>query len=132
MSRVLPSAVKQLRGTAQPCRTNDFEPSFPAGNLPEPPEWILGPALVEWNRLVEPLQKSGVVTDMDFTTFAIYCKMWGDFCESARVDSYREPFTAAMFGAMKGYAVELGLTPAARSKVVANNAKAKGNKFNGF
>lgn len=125
----LPTNIKKLKGTAQPCRTNDFEPTYPADNLPDPPPWLLGPGLDEWNRISGILQKAGVVTDMDFTTLAIYCQMWSDFSKAA---SGGEPFSAAMVSAMRGYAGELGITPVSRSKVVANNAKAKGNKFNGF
>lgn len=127
MSRSLPSAVKKLRGTAQPCRTNDFEPVFPSGNLPEPPAWIIGPSLVEWNRLVEPLQKSGVITDIDFTTLVVYCKMFGEFVEAVEA---KESLKRSKLMAIKAYASDLGITPASRSGVMAT--KPKGNAFNGF
>ena len=125
----LPIDIKKLKGTARPGRTNDFEPIYPTGNLPEPPSWLKAHGLAEWNRIKEPLQASGVVTDMDYTALVTYCHMWGEFSQAAEAGESLKPSKLMM---IKSYASALGITPVSRSKVIANNAKATGNKFNGF
>jgi len=123
----LPTNIKKLRGTARKHRTNDAEPVFPTGNLPEPPSWLKGHGLNEWDRIKGPLQNIGVVTDMDYTTLVVYCKMFGEFVEAVEA---KESLTASKLMAIKAYASDLGITPASRSRVMAT--KPKGNAFNGF
>ena len=107
------------------------------GRLPTCPPHLNPPAAAEWRRIAKALQQAGVLTSFDRAALAAYCQAWGRWVEAEE----RLKETPALYKTPSGYVqqspwlaiankqlevmgrymVELGLTPAARSRVMANS-----------
>jgi P27 family predicted phage terminase small subunit len=94
-------------------------------------------AAAEWRRIAKALQQAGVLTTFDRAALAAYCQAWGRWVEAEE----RRKETPALIKTPSGYVqqspwlgiankqlelmgrymVELGLTPAARSRVMADS-----------
>ncbi len=101
--------------------------------LPSCPPHLNPAAAAEWRRIAKALQRAGLLTGFDRAAFAAYCQAYGRWVEAE--ERLRE--TPALFRTPSGYVqqspwlgiankqlelmgrymVELGLTPAARSRV---------------
>ena len=46
---------------------------------PDPPEWLRGAALEEWEYLVPRLARLGLLAEIDRPTLAVYCEAWASF-----------------------------------------------------
>jgi P27 family predicted phage terminase small subunit len=113
----------------------------PAGRgerLPSCPPHLNPAAAAEWRRIAKALQRAGVLTGFDRAALAAYCQAWGRWVEAEE----RLKETPALVRTPSGYVqqspwlgiankqleimgrymVELGLTPAARSRVAADAA----------
>ena len=93
---------------------NDREP-MPVKGAPKCPEWLTGDALVEWRRIVPELDRLGILTAVDGAVLEAHCLTYGEIVTTVKAG---EPLKAALLGQMRAYAAELGLTPAARSKLI--------------
>lgn len=112
-NRPTPSAIKKLSGNAGRRPMNEHEPKPPAG-APERPLWLVGDALDEWERITPALSLMGVLTQVDHSVLIGHCVTYGEIVATVKAG---EPLKAALLGQMRAYAVELGLTPAARAKL---------------
>ena len=103
--------------------------------LPTCPPHLNPAAAAEWRRIAKALQQAGVFTTFDRAALAAYCQAYGRWVEAE--ERLRE--TPALYKTPSGYVqqspwlgivhkqlelmgrymVELGLTPAARSRVLA-------------
>ena len=135
-----PTAVKKLEGNPGKRKLNKKEP-VPAKGIPDCPDWLLPEAKQEWNRLAALMEQMGVLTEVDRAAFAAYCQSYARWKE-AQEHIDRDGST---FETDKGYqqqtpwvgiantqqklmlqaAAEFGLTPSARSRIVAGNTKGK-------
>lgn len=113
-NRPTPTALKKLAGNPGKRPMNKDEPQ-PKTGAPECPEWMAGDALAEWNRIVPELDRLGVLTCVDGGVLEAYCVTYGAIVTAVKKD---EPPKAALLGQLRAYAAELGLTPAARAKLV--------------
>jgi P27 family predicted phage terminase small subunit len=104
-----------------------------ASRLPSCPEHLNAPAAKEWRRIARALHGMGVIGTFDRAALAAYCQAYGRWVEAE--ERLRE--TPMLFKTPSGYVqqspwlgiinkqlelmgrymVELGLTPAARSKI---------------
>lgn len=126
--KALPTEVKRLKGTLQPCRTNPREPQI-AGEVGEPSDYLSDRAKEIWANVVSWLP-DGVLKPTDRAILETYCNM----CAlrevlQARVNEFgavaagKNEINAAFNALVKcnadivKAASELGLTPSARSKV---------------
>jgi P27 family predicted phage terminase small subunit len=105
--------------------------------LPTCPPHLNPAATTEWRRIAKALQQAGVLTTFDRAALAAYCQAWGRWVEAEE----RLKETPALIKTPSGYVqqspwlgiahrqlelmgrymVELGLTPAARSRVMADS-----------
>jgi P27 family predicted phage terminase small subunit len=128
-----PTALKRLDGNPGKRALNHAEPVPPPG-LPDCPEHLSEHACAEWHRLAEALHGMGVLTLADRAALAAYCQAYGRWVEAE--EKLKE--TPAMIRTPSGYVqqspwmsvankqlelmgrymAELGLTPAARSRIV--------------
>lgn len=118
-NRPTPTAMKKLAGNPGKRPMNDAEP-MPAGGAPACPEWLTGDALKEWKRIVPELDRLGVLTAVDGAVLEAHCLTYGEIVATVKAG---EPLKAALLGQMRAYAAELGLTPAARAKLVIPKAQ---------
>ena len=132
--RPKPTKLKKLEGNPGKRKLNMHEPD--AGNEePNCPTWLLPEVKREWRRLSNKLNLMGVLTEADRATFAAYCQAYARWWE-ANKHIEKE---GSVFYTPKGYqqqspwvgiantnhklmmqaAAEFGLTPSARSRLVA-------------
>lgn len=134
----LPSAVKKMRGTYNASRAAKDEISFPVTRL-DPPAWLDEYALEEWRRVVPLLDEVRVLTDADLVQLSNYCATVS-IAIRATLEVNKSLITYAASSKMKRaspfvkmardaraeclrFAIEFGLTPAARSRVVGQPKK---------
>jgi phage terminase small subunit len=127
--RRLPENVKQLRGTAQPCRsigeTLDFEP---VEEIPPAPISLGVHGKAYWDRIVPLLLAKRVLTVVDLESLEIMCMMYHKVLKASFAET---DLNAASVTQLRLYQTEFGLTPASRAKLKAGDDGPKGNKFSG-
>lgn len=77
-NRPLPTRLKLLRGTAQPCRMNPREPVPPPGVDLTPPADMTGAALDFWKQLAPPLGEMRIMGDADRHILRLACLAYAD------------------------------------------------------
>jgi len=140
--RPQPTFLKLLHGNPGKKRLNKNEPQPPIPpEPPEPPAFLSGHARDEWYRLAGHLHRLGLLTQLDYSTFAVYCGAvgrWMQAEEALAAMAVRDPETGALtIRSATGcltvhplvriaissahevvrFAAEFGLSPAARSRV---------------
>lgn len=137
----LPSSVKKAHGSYRPSTAAKNEVSFKVTRL-TPPEWLDERGREEWDRIVPLLDEVRVLTDPDLLALANYCSI-ASVAINATIKYQTEGYMkAAQKGSKFGpkvhpmikvaqearaqclrFAIEFGLTPAARSRIVGQAPK---------
>ena len=113
----VPTAVKKLRGTAQPCRMNPREPQLEAVKVPAPPAGMVGDELQAWVDLAPQVDGLSVYTAADAVGFEALVGALVRYRRVARdPDSPTKEFCAAS-NVLAARLTGFGLTPASRAKV---------------
>lgn len=135
-----PTKLKATQGNAGKRKSNAREPR---PGVPEVPAELKGEALAEWKRIVPVLEKMAVLTTADGAALAAYCRLHALNLKAelaiakygiviAKVDDAgvstlkKNPAVAiveATSRLIRSFLQEFGLTPAARSKVAANEGR---------
>ncbi|MDD5037206.1 MAG: phage terminase small subunit P27 family [Methylococcaceae bacterium] len=145
--KMLPTKVKQLKGTAQKCRINKSEPE-PEVCKPTAPDFLDVVALKEWNRIIDEMYKVGTMTACDVGVLAAYCLSWSNMIQAKKqleAQSTKENPGGLLAITTNGNLIqnplvgiyntsardlvkcsaELGLSPASRGRVSSNNKVGK-------
>jgi P27 family predicted phage terminase small subunit len=142
----LPTKFHVLNGTDRPCRRNDEEPAPDVFNkIPDPPEHLSVSAKKEWGRMSVILHSNGLLTQLDYSQFAIYCQAWGRWVDAessisensmvvqtANGNPVNNPYINIANTAMRDchkFLSEFGMTPSSRTKIKVENQQKKQNKF---
>lgn len=142
----LPTKFHVLNGTDRPCRRNDNEPvPDEYSDIPKPPAHLSKTAKKEWKRMSKILHSSGLLTQLDFSQFAIYCQAWGRWVDAekkisetnmvvktANGNPINNPYMNIANTAMRDchkFLSEFGMTPSSRTKIKVENQNKKQNKF---
>ncbi len=148
--KMLPTRVKQLKGTAQKCRLNPNEPK-PKVVKPTAPDFLDVIALTEWNRVIDEMYTIGTMTACDVGVLAAYCMSWSNMIQAKKQleaqstdenpggllattsngNLIQNPLVGIYNTAARDlvkYAAELGLSPASRGRVSSSN-KVVGTKW---
>ena len=134
-----PTALKLLEGNPGKRQLNMNEPRFAQKIPPKCPDWLEEEAQAEWNRLSKTLFEMGILTDLDVASFAAYCQAYARWKEAEEFISLHGSIVKTKTGywqqvpqvsiartnqkAMLQAAAEFGLTPSARSRIIAGNVK---------
>lgn len=126
-----PSAVLKMRGS--PWGRNRTDEPLPAPGAPEPPEWLTGEALAEWQRIVPAMDAIKLLSAVDRAGLAIMCQSWADYCDGrARLAEQGDVFTTdkgyiaknplativnEAFARWSKMSAQFGLTPSARASL---------------
>ena len=129
-----PTAVKELEGNPGKRKLNTKEP-MPGKGMPACPAWLLPEAKKDWKRLCEKLNQMGVLTEVDRSAFAAYCQSYARWKEAQEhVDAEGATYETdngmhrpnpwvnisnTEQRLMLQAASEFGLTPSARSRIMA-------------
>ena len=131
-----PSAIKILEGNPGKRPLNQNEPK-PQKKAPPCPKWLEPEAKKEWKRLARTLEAMGVLTEADMAAFAGYCQAYARWKEAEERITDRGLIIRTPSGypqqvpyisiaqqylkLMQQFAEQFGLTPAARSRIIAGN-----------
>jgi P27 family predicted phage terminase small subunit len=136
--RPLPLEVKEARGTVKKSRERAAAAQAPAIRFPqarlEAPDWLDDEGRNEWNRIVAELDQVRVLTNPDLVALANYCanvallikatrayQKDGLMRTKTRVHPLIKVAHEARAQCLR-FAIEFGLTPAARTRVAAGGA----------
>lgn len=108
-----PTALKVLAGNPGKRPLPPNEPQ-PRPGLPACPDWMGADGRLMWGRVVPELERLGVLTSVDVGVVETYCSLYDEFVSGQRRG---EPTKSTVVNALRMHAVELGLTPASRSKI---------------
>jgi P27 family predicted phage terminase small subunit len=78
-----PDALKKLHGTARKDRT--VESTAPATGMPTRPMGLSQQAVRVWKSLGPKLHGLGLLSEIDQSTFAVYCQAYADWLEATRL-----------------------------------------------
>ncbi len=133
----LPTNLKVLRGTAQPCRLNAKEPR-PDTNV-SMPSGLSKDEQQHWQQVASHLQEAGVLTVMDVQALKLYCRIYAKWQESnEKLDEYGpviktktgHPALSPYFKISQKYLDQLlvilrefGMTPSSRTRIHTNSDK---------
>lgn len=114
---------------------------------PDPPDFLDGDALDEWERVVPELQRLQLTKPVDAAALTAYCLAWQRMCDAQRTINaegllhensqgrVRHPAVAILESASKdlrAWAHEFGLTPSAEANVSGREDDGgEGNPFSG-
>lgn len=134
----IPTDIKILEGNPGKCPLNTHEPK-PLKKAPPCPKWLEAEAKKEWRRLAKTLEAMGVLTEADMAAFAGYCQSYARWKEAeGRITDrglvIRTPsgypqqvpyisIAQQYLKLMQQFAEQFGLTPAARSRIIAANGE---------
>ena len=133
-----PSALKRLQGNPGHRKLNRAE-HMPDATVPDCPDWLRDEAKAEWERVVFALHECGILTNIDRAALAAYCQAYARWREAEEIVAgsaqilktaegsvYISPALGAASMALKqllAFAVQLGMTPSARSRIVVTPPK---------
>ena len=138
-----PASTKILQGTFQKCRNPIAEPTPEVGDVRSCPKYIGYYGQKLWKDIVQEMVDCGIITKLDWSILELCCVYYDQFRraeKSMRVgvdeqgNKFKQDFTAyfdgkatqsqGVYNAMNKasdnfmrYAVQLGMTPAARNKI---------------
>ena len=131
-----PTALKVLEGNPGGRPLNPNEPK-PAKKAPRCPAWLEDEAKKEWKRMGKTLEQMGLLTEMDMAAFAGYCQAYARWKEAEEFitqhgsilrtkSGYVQPVPQVSIAQtylkiMNRFAEQFGLTPAARSRIIAED-----------
>ena len=132
-----PTAIKLLEGNPGKRPLNANEPK-PAKKAPSCPKWLEPEAKKEWRRLAKQMEQIGILTQVDMAAFAGYCQAYARWKEAEEFITQHGTIVRTPSGywqqvpqvtishanqkIMLQAAAEFGLTPSARSRIIAGNA----------
>ena len=128
----LPTHLKVLKGTAQPCRTQKNEPT-PKADKVKMPFGLSGDAKKHWRVVSKQLIDAGVLTNLDVFALQMYCEAFARWAHAnAQIQKYgpvvktpngfpaQSPYLQIAnkaFDQMKGMLTEFGMTPSSRTRI---------------
>ncbi len=134
-----PTAVKVLEGNPGKRQLNISEIKPAQAKPPKCPSWLEEEAKAEWKRLGKNLFELGILTDLDVAAFSSYCQAYARWREAEEFISQHGSLVKTPSGywqqvpqvsiahqnqkIMMQAAAEFGLTPSARSRIIAGDSK---------
>ena len=133
-----PTALKELEGNPGKRQLNMNEPK-PLARAPTCPKWLEDEAKKEWKRLAKKMEQLGVLTEVDMAAFAGYCQAYARWKAAEEFRSKHGAIVKTPSGYwqqvpqvsiaqqylkdMQKLAEQFGLTPASRSRIIADATK---------
>jgi P27 family predicted phage terminase small subunit len=127
-----PTHLKVLSGNPGKRALPENEPQ-PTRGEPDPPDWLEGEALAEWNRVVPELAAIGLTALVDRAALVVYCQAWSAYVAASRVLAEQGPTSTGRNGElvkhpaaqiardnadlMAKYGAQFGFSPASRARL---------------
>lgn len=119
-----PLQLRLLSGNAGKRPMNALEPSYSVCAI-ESPEWLSDAARAHWERLAPMMARAGVLKESDRDLLATYCTLFTDYVSLVQAG---ERVSMSVVGQLRQLMGELGLTPSARARIVADKAPDDGEE----
>lgn len=135
-----PTAEKVLEGNPGKRSLNTAEPK-PEKKAPRCSSWLEDEAKKEWKRMCKQLEQLGILTEIDMAAFAGYCQAYARWKEAEEFITQHGTIVKTSSGywqqvpqvsiaqtylkIMNKFCEQFGLTPSARSRIVADTAEDK-------
>lgn len=132
-----PTALKVLEGNPGKRPLNTKEPK-PKSKAPKCPNWLETEAKKEWRRMSKQLELMGLLTEVDMAAFAGYCQAYARWKEAEEFITKHGTIIKTPSGywqqvpqvsiasnylkIMGKFCEQFGLTPSARSRLVADKS----------
>ena len=133
-----PTAIKELEGNPGKRPLNQNEPK-PVKKAPPCPKWLEPEAKKEWRRLAKQMEAIGILSEVDMAAFAGYCQAYARWKEAEEFITQHGSIVKTPSGywqqvpqvsiaqtylkIMNRFAEQFGLTPASRSRIIADTGK---------
>lgn len=146
----LPSRLKILKGTDQPCRMNDHEPA-PSADQVQMPEGMSPEAEQVWETVSAQLLQAKILTNIDQNALRMYCEVYSKWLHAMemlnkggplqkkvyRGESYwvASPFvklTDTYYRQCMQLMTEFGMTPSSRTRVKTSDSDSEKKESNPF
>ena len=137
--RPKPTALKRAQGNPGKGKLRDDEPTATTGTTA--PRWLSKGARAEWTRTTKAAKELGTLTKLDRSVHAVHCQAVDDFAKAAILIQDHGHVILGCMGTMvknpavdvanqaasiiRQTAIELGFTPAARSRIPSNKKPQK-------
>lgn len=115
-----PTALRVLAGNPGKRPLNDREPDAGAIDL-APPKELSKEARPHWKRIAPMLAQSGVLKQSDRDLLTMYCEGYAHF----RADLAAGKMNVSLMAQLRQILGEMGMTPAARTRIVVDKPKDK-------
>lgn len=131
----LPTNLKVLRGTAQPCRMNNQEPR-PTRDKVKMPSGLTRDEKKYWRQIAADLEAAGILTRLDVQGLRLYCRVYTGWLDANhKLDEYGPVIKAGngspvlspyvrlsqkYFDQLLAILREFGMTPSSRSRIHAS------------
>lgn len=128
----LPTNLKALRGTLQPCRVNEREPKPPKG-IVKMPKGLTREEKRHWKSVANDLESAGILTVLDVQALRLYCRVYTQWCDAnSKLESFGSvikgshgtPMLSPYFKVsrtcmeqMLALLREFGMTPSSRTRI---------------
>lgn len=142
--RPIPTQLKIIKGTDQPCRMRKNEPK-PADDNIEMPEELSKEAGKHWDKVCTQLQDAKIITNIDVTALAMYCESYATWFNANKMIQRHGPVVKnpsgfpvqspyllianKAFDQMRAMLTEFGMTPSSRTRVAATGKSEEKNPF---
>ncbi len=142
--RPIPTQLKIIKGTDQPCRMQKDEPKPATNNIKMPPG-LSKDAKKHWRIISKRLIAAKILTEIDTDALAMYCESWavwwdatkkvnehGSVVEGQNGYAVQSPYFLIANKAhnqMRQMATEFGMTPSSRTRVAATSSPDDDNPF---
>jgi P27 family predicted phage terminase small subunit len=146
-----PTHLRVLQGNPSKRPLNRNEPQVPPVETVNPPDYLLGHARAEWDRVAPGLRAASLLTELDVTTLAMYCIAYGRWREAKEmlaemrekdpvtrgllINGKINPLTKIARNAaqdMLHIAGAFGMTPSARTRISLGVGYVLDDKFAGL
>jgi P27 family predicted phage terminase small subunit len=140
----LPTNLKVLRGTDQPCRINKDEPQVPTNRI-TPPAGLSAVAKKHWKKILPQLRAAKIITNIDATAFAAYCETYatwqhavdqiakyGSVIKGEKGFPVCSPYVTIAdktLRQMRDFLTEFGMTPSSRTRIAVTDKPKPQSKF---
>ena len=132
----IPTAIKEIRGTIQPCRVNKNEVKIDAlEKLPSVPRWFTKTQRKIYKTKGDQLRMLGMLTPLDFELFISFCREYGNYIDTAtelekislltemsesdeNIFKRMSKINKESWERSKVIASEFGFTPSSRAKMI--------------
>ena len=113
-----PTALRLLAGNPGRRPVNTLEPDAGSFDV-APPAELSDAAVTHWHRLAPMLKTSGVLKQSDRDLLFCYCETFAEWMTSVRAGKINVP----MLTQVRQMLNEMGMTPAARTRIVIDKPK---------